>query len=146
MALWSAFACWLLSLILFKSVILYGAYCLGVCGILQITANLLWLVIRNPNPLVIPFEDDTITTKFGTSYWLTFCSGLICIILSIAIIIVDVKFATHLYMFFGVDPLNSYDEVAYLSKYKTQINFIHDHLIIEVLFALRKRIKYHFIH
>lgn len=117
MALWSAFTCWLLSLILFKSVILYGAYCLGVCGILQLTANLLWLVIRNPHPLVIPFEDETINTKFGPSYWLTFYSGFICLILSITIIIIDVKFATHLYLFFGVDPLNSYDEVAYLSKY-----------------------------
>lgn len=123
-ALWSAFACWLLSLILFKAVILYASYCLGICGFLQLTANLLWLVIRNPNPLVIPFEDATITTKFGLSYWLTFFSGLLCLIISIAIIIVDVKFATHLYLYFGVDPLNSYDEIAYLSKQHLHFFFL----------------------
>lgn len=89
---------------------------MGTCGLLQLTANLLWSVIRNPNPLVIPFEHATITTKFGVSYWLTLISGLVCVIISIAIIIVDVRFATHLYLFFGVDPLNSYDEVAYLSR------------------------------
>ena len=75
-ALWCAFACWLLSLILFRSVILYGAYCIGICGLLQLLANLLWLVIRNPNPLLIPFEDATIKTTFGASYWLTFSSGV----------------------------------------------------------------------
>ncbi|RZC40902.1 dual oxidase maturation factor 1 [Asbolus verrucosus] len=115
-AMYCAFTCWLLSLILFRSVIIYGAYCLGVCGILQLTANLLWLVIRNPNPLVIPFEEATIRTKFGFSYWLTFSSGIICVVAAAVIILVDFKFDTKLYTFFGVDPLNSYDEVAYLTK------------------------------
>jgi hypothetical protein len=40
----------------------------------------------------------------------------LCLIVASAIIIIDVKFHTYLYTFFGVDPLNNYDEVAYLTK------------------------------
>lgn len=73
--LWCAFTAWLVANILFRSVILYGAYCLGITGILQILANLIWLVVRNSNPLVIPFEEGVITMKFGFSYWLTLVTG-----------------------------------------------------------------------
>ncbi|EFA08225.1 Dual oxidase maturation factor 1-like Protein [Tribolium castaneum] len=115
-ALWCAFACWLVALLLFRSVILYGGYCLAACGALQLTANLIWLVVRNPIPLVVPFEDGTITTRFGLSYWITFASGILCLVIAIIITLLDTKFHTLLYTFFGVDPLNSYDEVAYLTK------------------------------
>ncbi|XP_044254633.1 dual oxidase maturation factor 1-like [Tribolium madens] len=115
-ALWCAFACWLLSLLLFRSVILYGGYCLAACGALQLTANLIWLLVRNPIPLVIPFEDATITTKFGASYWVTFSSGILCLVIATIVTLVDIKYHTHLYTFFGVDPLNSYDEIAYITK------------------------------
>ena len=77
--MWTALPCWLLANILFTAVVHYGAYLLGLAGCLLLTSNLLWLVIRNPYPLVIPFESAIIVTKFGFSYWLTFCTGTLII-------------------------------------------------------------------
>lgn len=57
------------------SVIRYGAYFTALTGALQLLACLLWAVIRNPNPLIIPFEDGIITTKYGVNFWLTLTSG-----------------------------------------------------------------------
>ena len=57
------------------SVIRYGAYFSVLTGLLQLLACLLWAVIRNPNPLIIPFADGIITTKYGVNFWLTFASG-----------------------------------------------------------------------
>ncbi|KAJ8970438.1 hypothetical protein NQ314_001233 [Rhamnusium bicolor] len=114
--MWTAFACWLLANILFTSVINYGAYFLGICGALQLVANLVWLVVRNPNPLVIPFEDGDMVTKYGFNYWATFVMGLLCLLLSAVILYMDYKYDQELYNLFGVNPLDSYDEVAYLTK------------------------------
>lgn len=115
-ALWTAFACWLVANILFLSVVHYGAYFLGISGILQLVANLVWLVVRNPNDLVIPFEDDTIHTKFGPSYWLNFINGLTCLGLSVVILLLEHLCHDHLHSFFGIDPLDSYDKLVYLCK------------------------------
>lgn len=115
-AAWTAFPCWLLSLILFKSVISYGAYFLALTGILQIVAVVVWSVVRNPNPLHIPFEDGDIVTHFGPSYWLTLVIGILCLILSVAILICEHFYNEATYLFFGVDPLTNY-ETAYLSRY-----------------------------
>ncbi|KAL3285370.1 hypothetical protein HHI36_019477 [Cryptolaemus montrouzieri] len=113
--LWSGFATWLLSLILFRSVIVYGGYCLGMTGGLQLVAILIWLVVRNPLPLFIPFEGGNLTTSYGLSFWLTFFNGLLCIILSAIIIAMDQKHYELLYSYFEIDPLASYDEISYLT-------------------------------
>ncbi|KAJ8922367.1 hypothetical protein NQ315_004310 [Exocentrus adspersus] len=115
-AMWAAFACWLLTIILFKSVISYGAYTLGMCGLLQLLSNLIWFAVRNPHPLVIPFENGVLETKYGFNYWANFVTGLICIVISGVILYMDYKYDQELYNFFGINPLNSYDAVAYLTK------------------------------
>ncbi|KAJ8969472.1 hypothetical protein NQ317_015287 [Molorchus minor] len=114
--LWTAFACWLLANILFRSVISDGACFLGICGVLQLTANVIWIVVRNPIPLVIPFEDGTLVTKYGFNFWATFVTGVVCVFLSAAILFMDYKYDQKLYKLFGINPLNSYDEIAYISK------------------------------
>ncbi|CAG9833679.1 unnamed protein product [Diabrotica balteata] len=118
--MWTTFPCWLLSTILFRSVIRYGAYFLGICGGLQLLANLVYLVVRNPFPLSIPFEEETLTTHFGFNYWCTFVLGLICVILAGVIVYMDMYHDELIYSFFGVNPLNSYDEVVYLTKEERQ--------------------------
>lgn len=77
--MWVSFTSWVLANILFRSVIRYGAYFLGLTGISLLSANLLWCVIRNPNPLVIPFEHDTIRMKYGFSFWLALFTGNVSI-------------------------------------------------------------------
>ncbi|KAG5886749.1 hypothetical protein JTB14_019446 [Gonioctena quinquepunctata] len=118
--MWTAFACWLLANILFRSVIHYGAYILGLCGILQLFANFIFLVVRNPFPLAIPFEVDTLVTKFGFHYWCNFCMGIFCLTLCGVILFMDYQYDEMIYSFFGVNPLNSYDEVVYLTKEERQ--------------------------
>ncbi|KAK9877232.1 hypothetical protein WA026_016978 [Henosepilachna vigintioctopunctata] len=113
--MWSAFATWLLSVILFRSVIVYGGYCLGLTGILQLVANLVWLVVKNPLPLFIPFEDDNLVTSFGATYWLTFFNGLLCLLLAIVIVVIDQIYVDQLYSYFEIDPLSSFDEISYLT-------------------------------
>lgn len=71
----AALPCWFLANLLFMSVIRYGAYFTVLTGLLQLLACLLWAVIRNPNPLRIPFENGIITTKYGVNFWLTCISG-----------------------------------------------------------------------
>lgn len=114
--LWTAFGCWLISNILFRTVVHYGAYFLGISGILQLIANLVWYVVRNPNPLVIPFEDDIIRTKYGPSFWLNFSNGIVCCLLALIILLMEYKFSDMIYTFFGIDPLDSYEKLVYLSK------------------------------
>lgn len=74
-ALWTAFSCWIIANILFKSLISYGAYFLACTGGLQLLGVLVWTSVRNYNELFIPFADGNITTKYGSTYWLTFASG-----------------------------------------------------------------------
>lgn len=73
--IWTSFATWLVANILFKSVIEYGAYYLGLTGLLQLLANIIWAVVRNANTLVIPFEDAELKPKYGFSFWLTLSNG-----------------------------------------------------------------------
>ncbi|KAF2879164.1 hypothetical protein ILUMI_27016 [Ignelater luminosus] len=114
--IWTAFPCWLLANILFRSVIRYGAFYLGICGGLMILGNIIWSSIRNPNPLVIPFENAIITTKLGFSYWLTLVTGIVCVILSIVILICEAKYDTAVSIFFGIDPLTCFDEYVLTQK------------------------------
>ena len=72
----SAFPCWLLANFLFLSVIRYGAYFTALTGAFQIMACILWSVIRNPNELSIPFENEELTLKYGGNFWLTLISGM----------------------------------------------------------------------
>ncbi|XP_065162202.1 dual oxidase maturation factor 1-like [Atheta coriaria] len=126
-SMWSAFPCWIIANILSRTVLRYCGYSLGLCGFFQLMANLLWVLIKNPNPLVIPFEDDTLVTKYGGSFWLTFVSGIICITLCIVIVIADNQWTYQLHNFFGLSALNStdekyltYDEVQKYDDHKKQ--------------------------
>ncbi|KAF5286734.1 hypothetical protein FQR65_LT12467 [Abscondita terminalis] len=118
--IWAAFPCWLLAIILFRSVIRYGAYWLLLCGSLLVFANIVWSTIRNPFPLSIPFEDDVIVMKFGFSYWLCLCTGIVSIILAIVIIFMEANYDEAISIFFGVDPLTCLDQYI-LSQSEIQL-------------------------
>lgn len=109
-AVWAAFPCWLLANFLFLSVIRYGAYFTVLTGVLELLACLLWAVIRNPNPLIIPFEDGSITTKYGIHFWLTLISGVACFTIGLVIMFLDLRYPDDIALFFGIDPLADYEE------------------------------------
>lgn len=76
-ALWTSFPVWILANVFLHSVPRYAAYCTGLIGALKILSCVIWLFVRNPNPLVIIFESDVITTSFGSTFWLTLSGGKI---------------------------------------------------------------------
>ncbi|XP_023724682.1 dual oxidase maturation factor 1 isoform X2 [Cryptotermes secundus] len=115
-ALWAAFPCWLLANILFILVIRCGAYFTVLTGAFELLACLLWAVIRNPNPLIIPFEDGSITTKYGIHFWLTLISGIACFTIGLVILFLDERYPDQIALFFGIDPLADYDEYHLTDK------------------------------
>lgn len=108
--MWAAFPCWFLANFLFMSVIRYGAYFTALTGALQLLACILWAVIRNPNPLIIPFEDGIITTKYGVNFWLTLIAGVACVVIGLVILFLDLRYPDDITLFFGIDPLADYEE------------------------------------
>ncbi|XP_022909299.1 dual oxidase maturation factor 1-like [Onthophagus taurus] len=128
-AIWTAFPCWIIANILFKAVVQYGAIFLGLAGGFLLLGNFLWAVIRNPLPLVIPFEDDILKFSYGSSFWITLITGLACIFIAVAIYILDIYFNEELYMFFGLDNLLGYEETYGGDDTEEMVTLRHDTLL-----------------
>ena len=71
----AAFPCYLLANIFQFMVLRYSALFTLVTGLLQIIACIIWAAVRNPVPLVIPFEEGALHTRFGAHFWLTLING-----------------------------------------------------------------------
>ena len=56
-------------------VLRYAARFTLVTGVLQIIACIIWAAVRNPVPLVVPFEDGALRTHYGAHFWLTLING-----------------------------------------------------------------------
>lgn len=53
----------------------YAAYLTGLIGGLQLLTCFVWVMVHNPIPLVIPFEDGIIKIALGMHFWITFGCG-----------------------------------------------------------------------
>ncbi|XP_031827942.2 dual oxidase maturation factor 1-like isoform X1 [Nomia melanderi] len=121
--LWTAFATWILANIFLQSVGRYAAYCLGITGLLQILTCFVWLLVRNPSPLVIPFEDGSIRLHFGPHFWMTLVCGKLCVLLASILLYMDFKYPNLLSMFLNTNPFNQYDEcIVDYSEYEHMTN------------------------
>ncbi|KAL7640068.1 UNVERIFIED_CONTAM: hypothetical protein RMT77_009482 [Armadillidium vulgare] len=112
--MWCAFVTWILSAILFKFFIRYGAITLSILGCFKVIAALIWCSHRNFIELAIVFNNDesgTLRTRFGIHWYLAIVVGIICIISGISIGIADVFFHNELCNFFAVDPYGIIDEI-----------------------------------
>ncbi|XP_015437401.1 PREDICTED: dual oxidase maturation factor 1-like [Dufourea novaeangliae] len=108
--LWIAFAGWILANIFLQSVGRYAAYLIGTTGGLQILTCIVWCIIHNPTPLIIPFENGMIRLYFGRHFWMTLSCGLLCIFIAAILIFMDLRHPNELSTFLGTNPLNQYDE------------------------------------
>lgn len=70
-----AFALWILSLILYSLLIEYGAYATLLTGSALVMANVIWMTVRNPNELQVPFEDGFLVFHWGWTFWLCLATG-----------------------------------------------------------------------
>ena len=75
-----ALAMWLLSCIMLVTVPRYGAYLLSVTGFIMNAACLTYYCLRPANPLVINFEDTTLTFGLGGAFWTVLFWGECCIV------------------------------------------------------------------
>lgn len=106
--LWTALPLWILSAILFKMVIRYGAYFTVMTGLSMLIANMCYASIRNANELGIPFQTDKHETElirftWGWSFWLCMATGIIACVIGFLIIVLDHLIPEALSDFFGVD-------------------------------------------
>ncbi|XP_014483534.1 PREDICTED: dual oxidase maturation factor 1-like [Dinoponera quadriceps] len=110
--LWTAFACWILANIFLQCVSRYAAYLIGIIGGLQLLTCLVWISVRNPISLVIPFEEGAIKVILGTHFWMTFGCGILCVFLAIIMIFMDLRYPNTLSTVLEIDPLGQYDELV----------------------------------
>ncbi|XP_070539714.1 dual oxidase maturation factor 1-like [Ptychodera flava] len=78
--LWTAFPTWIIANILLFMVINYAAYCMILTGIWMLLANLMYWILRWGPMLRIPFADGVLDFHFGWSFWITFATGIICLV------------------------------------------------------------------
>lgn len=121
-------------------VIQYGALFLLFTGLTLICGNVLYVAIRNPIPLKIPFQLGAQTgflfpryascfylnlingnntrsivkfvfaTKPEKDYVLTFIAGIFCIVIGILAFLADLRYPDETAEFFGIRVLQSYEE------------------------------------
>ena len=117
--MWTAFPCWLISMIMFCVVIRYGAMFLIGTGIFQLIAVTIWYSVRNFVELQVPYEyhekEVILKTHFGSDFYLVLINGGMCVLLGFGIFVANAVFPDEMCQFFGIDPLTLYDEY-HLSK------------------------------
>lgn len=109
---WTAFPLWLLANILFFMVIRNGAYFLMLTGGSLLTANILYAGIRYGfQPMVIPFTaEKMLHFHKGATFYLCMVAGLIAFLSGIVILFMDFNYPLEIAAFFGVDPLQDFED------------------------------------
>ncbi|XP_005232649.2 dual oxidase maturation factor 1 [Falco peregrinus] len=89
LVLWLAFCTWLISILLFSMpILLYGGYLLLLTAVLMLF-SLLFFTARSTPKCPIQFGPASLKTDYGGSFWLTLATGLLCLLLGLAIIILN---------------------------------------------------------
>ncbi|XP_046467434.1 dual oxidase maturation factor 1-like [Neodiprion pinetum] len=108
--MWTAFATWIVTNIFLVKSGCYAAYFLALTGALQILACIVWSSVRNPYPLVIPFEHGEITTSYGSNFWMALVCGLMCLLFAAVMFVMDLWFTEELSSFLGLDSIDDFDD------------------------------------
>ncbi|XP_046400601.1 dual oxidase maturation factor 1-like [Ischnura elegans] len=109
-ALWAAVPAWIMSNLLFLTVVRYGALWAVITGLLQLMACLIWCVVKNPIPLEVPYNTGHLITGYGIDFWKTVFSGCLCIVFGVIVLLCDLRFPDETSVFFSHDPLSEYEE------------------------------------
>ncbi|XP_011309827.1 dual oxidase maturation factor 1 [Fopius arisanus] len=108
--LWAALPAWILANIFLQSVGRYAAYFTGLVGFLELLSCIIWASVRNPIPLEIPFEQATLKTTYGFSFWLALSTGILSLLIAAVLIVMDLRCPNVLSNFLGINILDQYDE------------------------------------
>ncbi|NWR25927.1 DOXA1 factor, partial [Emberiza fucata] len=111
LTLWLAFCTWLISILLFSmSVLLYGGQMLLLTGTLILSSLLLFSTARNTLRCPIQFGPVSLRTDYGESFWLALATGLLCLLLGLAIIILNSVQPQKLKLIFSLDKSNEEEQ------------------------------------
>ncbi|XP_058667571.1 dual oxidase maturation factor 1-like [Ammospiza nelsoni] len=104
LTLWLAFCTWLISILLFSmSILLYGGQMLLLTGTLILSSLLLFSTARNSLRCPIQFGPVSLRTDYGESFWLALATGLLCLLLGLAIVILNSVQPQKLKLIFSLD-------------------------------------------
>ncbi|XP_066200150.1 dual oxidase maturation factor 1 isoform X2 [Saccopteryx leptura] len=87
--LWVAFLCWLLAnVMLFMPVLLYGGHMLLATGIFQLLGLLFFSMATSLAPLCpLRLGTATLYIHHGPAFWITLTTGLLCVLLGLAMVV-----------------------------------------------------------
>ncbi|XP_039933405.1 dual oxidase maturation factor 1-like [Hirundo rustica] len=109
--LWLAFCTWLISILLFSmSILLYGGHMLLLTAALIFFSLLFFSTTRNTPKCPIQFGLVSLRTGYGESFWLTLAAGLLCLLLGLAIAVLNAVQPERLKLIFSLDK-SSEEEV-----------------------------------
>ncbi|NWV18319.1 DOXA1 factor, partial [Origma solitaria] len=109
--LWLAFCTWLISILLFSmSILLCGGCMLLLTATLILLSLLFFFIVRNTPKCPIQFGPVSLRTDYGESFWLTLATGLLCLLLGLAIIILNSVQPEKLKLIFSLEK-SSEEEV-----------------------------------
>ncbi|NXH44341.1 DOXA1 factor, partial [Dicaeum eximium] len=104
LTLWLAFCTWLTSMLLFSmSILLYGGHMLLLTATLTLFSLLLFSAARSSLKCPIQFGPASLRTDYGESFWLTLATGLLSLLLGLAIIILNSLQPQRLKLIFSLD-------------------------------------------
>ncbi|KAM3926833.1 dual oxidase maturation factor 1 [Leptodactylus fuscus] len=100
--MWAAFCSWILSNVLFcMPFLVYGIYMLFATAVCIILSLISFATVRQAPECSIHFGTTILRTRFGLSFWLSFATGLLSLVLSIILLTIHIVRPNILRRLFG---------------------------------------------
>ncbi|XP_078056222.1 dual oxidase maturation factor 1-like [Mustelus asterias] len=109
--MWVALCAWMLSnILLWLLVFLYGGYMILVTGLFMIFSLISFGTTRHTPLCAIQFDDATLESSLGPSFWLTLATALLCLIIGSTIVAMSLFTPAMLNKVFLVNGSSNEDE------------------------------------
>ncbi|CAN8011194.1 unnamed protein product, partial [Ixodes pacificus] len=133
--LWTAFPLWVVSNLVFFTVLWYGACVLILTGSCLIAGTIVYASVRNFIPLEVPFYDGDqlvhVRMTYGWCFWMNLVNGLVCLLIGIVVLFMDLRYPDVISTFFGIDILQDYEEIY---EGKKTFSKLHQATLVVVIF------------
>uniref|UniRef100_A0A4X2K0E9 Dual oxidase maturation factor 1 n=1 Tax=Vombatus ursinus TaxID=29139 RepID=A0A4X2K0E9_VOMUR len=112
--LWVAFLCWLLSNVLFSMpALIYGGHMLLATGVFLILSLTFFSTAATLTPMCpLHLGSASLHTQHGPAFWITLATGLLCILLGLAVMVMHRIQPDRLKIFFNQSGLEEMEKIA----------------------------------
>ncbi|XP_020865055.1 dual oxidase maturation factor 1 isoform X2 [Phascolarctos cinereus] len=112
--LWVAFLCWLLSNVLFSMpALIYGGHMLLATGVFLILSLIFFSTATTLTPMCpLRLGSATLHTQPGPAFWITLATGLLCILLGLAVMVLHRIQPDRLKIFFNQSEVEEMEKIA----------------------------------